>query len=123
MPVTEQSKPSTRRRASAGATCDGCAVTVSWMEGAERTGLPANWVRDKSGTYCLLCRRTKAADDALEGAPENASREQRAKLRANAVLEFEVLRDPERPNGEIAKACRASVPAVLRARERVGSAS
>jgi len=122
MPVSEQSKPSTRPRASAGATCDGCAVTVSWMEGAERTGLPANWVRDKSGTYCLLCRRTRAADEALEGA-ENASREQRAKLRANAVLEFEVLRDPERPNGEIAKACRASVPAVMRARERVGAAS
>jgi hypothetical protein len=123
MPVREQSKPSTRPRASAGVTCDGCEVTVSWMEGSERSGLPANWVRDKSGTFCLLCRRTKAADEALEDAPENASREQRAKMRANAVLEFEVLRDPERPNGEIAKACRASVPAVLRARERVGAVS
>lgn len=121
MTVTEQSNLRTPSRAGGRVTCDGCAVTVSWMEGSEHKGLPPNWTREKSGTYCLLCRRSRAAEEALEQAPENASREQRAKLRASAVLDFEVARDPERPNGEIAKACRASVAAVLRARERVGS--
>jgi hypothetical protein len=36
------------------------------------------------------------------------------------VVEFEVLRDPDRNNGQIARACRTSVPAVLKARKRLG---
>ena len=37
-----------------------------------------------------------------------------------ALIEFEVKRDPNRGNGEIAKACRSSIPAVAKARKRLG---
>ena len=47
-------------------------------------------------------------------------REKRAKLRSTALIEFEVKRDPNRGNGEIAKACRSSIPAVAKARKRLG---
>jgi hypothetical protein len=121
MPVAEKKAPNSLAHASHGATCDGCGVTVRWMAGAEQSGLPASWTKSRRGTYCLHCRRALAADKAVEGAPEKSSREERAKLRARALVEFEVKRDPDRPNGEIAKACRASVSAVIRARERVGA--
>ena len=121
MPVAEKKAPATRVRASHGATCDGCGVTVRGMDGAEQSGLPASWVTSRRGTYCLHCRRAMAADQAVEGASAKSTREERAKLRARALVEFEVKRDPDRPNGEIAKACRASVSAVIRARERVGA--
>ena len=32
------------------------------------------------------------------------------------------MRDPDRPNGTIARACRSSVPAVIKARKRLGIA-
>jgi DNA-binding Lrp family transcriptional regulator len=35
------------------------------------------------------------------------------------VIDFEIKRDPDRPNGEIAKIVRCSVPAVLKARKRL----
>lgn len=117
-------RPSHARRETNGAgpgyVCDGCMVTVRWTSDAEQAGLPATWAKGKEGTFCLLCRRERAADAALESAPE-ATREDRAKLRAAAVIEFEVKRAPDRPNGEIAKACRASVAAVVRARERLAA--
>ena len=48
------------------------------------------------------------------------NRQDRAKLRAGAIADFEVRRDPDRPNGEIARAIRSSVGAVIKARDRVG---
>ena len=91
------------------------------MPDADHRGLPANWVKGKQGTYCLLCRRTRAADEAIEAAPEGTGREDLAKLRAAAMIEFEIERDPERADGEIAKACRTSVAAVGRARKRLAA--
>jgi hypothetical protein len=37
------------------------------------------------------------------------------------MVEFEVLRAPDRTNGSIAKACRSSIPAVAAARQRLGA--
>jgi hypothetical protein len=42
----------------------------------------------------------------------------RAKLRSSAVVDFELERDPNRTEGEIAKAARASIGAVRKARKR-----
>jgi hypothetical protein len=103
--------------------CDRCAVTISWMPGYERKGPPAGWTRRGDKAHCLQCRRAIAAEAANETAPAGATREERAKLRAQALIEFEIRRDPDRPNGEIAKVVRCSVPAVLKARRRLESAS
>lgn len=98
-------------------TCDECGVTVSRL-GGEKVELPASWVSSKEGTFCLLCRRERAAQAALAAAPTE-SLEDRAKLRRAALVEFEVRRRPGHGNGEIAKACRSSVAAVVAARKRL----
>jgi hypothetical protein len=102
--------------------CERCDVTISYMPGHERTTPPAGWDTKGRKAHCLRCRRAEAADAAIERAPANTTREERAKMRAAAVLEFEILRDPDRPNGEIAKVVRCSVPAVLKSRRRLEAA-
>ena len=96
-----------------------CEVTIRWMPGHERSGLPSGWSKEKGQPHCLRCRRELAAEQAVENAPASVNREERAKLRAAAVLDFEILRDPDRPNGEIAKVVRCSVPAVVKSRRRI----
>jgi len=100
-------------------TCNRCTVTVSWMPGSDAPDLPKNWTDTDGGLHCLLCRRALAAEAALEDATEVNSAEKRAKLRSAALIEFEITRDPERGNGEIARACRSSIPAVAKARKRL----
>jgi hypothetical protein len=98
-------------------TCDHCGVTVSRV-GGEKVELPGSWATSGDGTYCLLCRRERAAQAALDAA-QGGSLEDRAKLRRAALVEFEVRRRPGHGNGEIAKACRSSVAAVVAARKRL----
>lgn len=99
-------------------TCDGCAVTVSQIDGSQTT-LPATWAVAGKGQLCLVCQRALAADTALEAAPSDCSLDARAKLRRAAVIEFEVRRTPDHTNGAIAKACRSSATAVANARARL----
>ena len=89
------------------------------MPGHERRGPPAGWVKKGDVAYCLSCRRALATEEADEAAPSTATCEERAKIRTQALIEFEIDRDPDRPNGEIAKVVRCSVPAVLKARKRL----
>ena len=103
-------------------TCARCEVTIRYMPGHERRRPPSGWGKQGDAIHCLACRRDLAAEEALDRA-EDATREERAKLRASARVDFEINRDPERPNGEIAKALRCSVPAVMRARERLEGAA
>lgn len=98
-------------------TCEDCGVSVSKV-GGERVRLPDTWVSSEEGTFCLLCRRERAAKQALDASPESGL-EERAKLRRAALIEFEVRRRPSHGNGEIAKACRSSVAAVVAARKRL----
>jgi hypothetical protein len=100
-------------------SCDRCGVSVSQMTG-EQTALPGNWSSTEDGQYCLICRRERAGEAALEAAPEGIGHHDRAQLRRSAVLEFEVTRDPERSNAEIARACRATAPAIADVRKRLG---
>lgn len=99
-------------------TCDQCGVIVS-RAGGEKVELPASWTASEEGTFCLLCRRDRAAQAALDAAPKDCGLEDRAKLRRAALVEFEVRRRPSHGNGEIAKACRSSVAAVVAARKRL----
>jgi hypothetical protein len=103
-------------------TCDRCAVTIRWMEGREPQGLPAGWSVDEQGAYCLSCRRSLAAEAACAEV-DGTTREDRAKLRRQALIDFEIMRAPDRPNGEIAKAVSCSVPAVVKARKRLEQAA
>jgi hypothetical protein len=101
-------------------TCDGCGMTVSRMDGSE-TALPEDWARSEQGLICLLCRREQAAEEAIASAPDSPV-DVRAELRRAALIEFEVRRNPDHPDGVIARTCRSSAPAVAKARKRLGIA-
>jgi hypothetical protein len=107
-----------RRKLSKRWTCDSCGVSVGQM-GGEKVELPDSWTSDREGTFCLICRRERAAQAALESAPDDCGLEERAKLRRSALIEFEVRRRPGHGDGEIARTCRSSVAAVAAARRRL----
>ena len=99
-------------------TCANCGVAAS-RDDAAAAPLPEFWETCADGVFCLGCRRQRAAEAAVESAPETTDRSARARLRRTAVIEFEVLRAPDRTNGSIAKACRSSIPMVVAARRRL----
>jgi hypothetical protein len=101
-------------------TCDGCGMTVRRMDGTE-TALPDDWAHAEQGLICLLCRRDLAAEEAIASAPDSPIGV-RAELRRAALIEFEVRRNPDHPDGVIARTCRSSAPAVAKARQRLGLA-
>ncbi len=91
-------------------------MTSTWINGLEQGTAPPHWVRENGRHYCLACQRERAIERALEEAGE-VGIEARAKLRSAAVVEFEIARDPERTEGEIARAARTSIGAVRKARK------
>jgi hypothetical protein len=100
-------------------TCARCEVTSSWMPGTgPETGLPVGWVTEGPETFCLNCRRERAAE-AVE-IDDNVPAADKTKLRSQARIEFEIRRDPAVPDNRIAKACRTSTMAVRKARVRIG---
>lgn len=100
-------------------TCNRCGVSVSQLDGGE-VPMPDSWATGSDGRFCLTCRRERAAEAALDAAPEDCSNDARAKLRRSGLLEFEVRRAPDRADNAIAKACHTSASAVARARDVVG---
>jgi hypothetical protein len=90
-----------------------------WTNGLAEGSAPPHWIREADGRhYCLACRRERAIDDALEEAGDVGIGD-RAKLRSKALVRFELDRDPERTEGEIAKAARTSIGAVRNARKEI----
>jgi len=102
-------------------TCERCEVAIRYLPGHEPSGPPAGWSVGDGGTHCLKCRRELAAKAALDSADTSLSLEDRAKLRAQGRIDFEVDRAPDRTNGEIAKSLACSVTAVMKARRRLES--
>jgi hypothetical protein len=88
-------------------TCEGCGVSAGRIDG-EPVPLPEVWSNSAEGLFCLICRRERAAEAALEAAPHDSPVDARAKLRT-----------PDQADGQIARACRTSVSAVTRARRRL----
>ena len=104
----------------AGWTCGRYEMTLRWMPGAANPDLPSTWVEEDGALYCLSCRRDRAGDEALARLPVDSPADVRQQARSQARLEFEIQRDPERPDNRIAKACHTSTPAVRKARTRLG---
>ena len=85
--------------------------------------MPATWTRSDGQTYCLGCSRARAADAAMDFAPETASPDDRIRLRRNALIEFELARTPTAPDRVVANACRTSSKAVSTVRGEMGLCS
>jgi len=99
-------------------TCESCGVSASRIDGGPAP-LPDSWVSSAEGDFCLTCRRHRAAEAALDAAPNDCDRDARTKLRRTGLIEFEVRRTPDRTDGSIAKACRTSTSTVAAARRRL----
>lgn len=101
-------------------TCDRCEMRVSFASKVKRPRLPTTWARQDGRLYCLSCRRDLAGEAGLEGIDEDTPSERRLQIRSHARIAFEINRDPERPDNQIANACRTSTLAVRKARARLG---
>jgi hypothetical protein len=101
-------------------TCTRCEMTVSFSPEVKRPRLPPTWVRENGELYCLSCRREMAGEAGLAGIDEDTPNQARLKIRAQARIEFEIKRDPDRQDNRIAKACGTSTVAVRKARVRLG---
>ena len=103
-------------------TCDRCEVTVSFMPGTESPKRPDSWVEEGGVLYCLGCRREMAGEAGVEKIADDAPANERQRSNSHARIEFEIRRDPERPDNQIAHACHTSIVSVRKARERMGLA-
>lgn len=105
-------------------SCGRCGVSVGRID-REPTELPDSWTRFDDEIFCLTCSRARAGEAAIESASEERSREDLVRIRRTALIEFEIRRSPEAPNGSIARACRTSSSAVAIVRDTMvaGAAS
>jgi hypothetical protein len=119
-PTAEMLLPTETTEQIAERTCARCEMTTTWIPRSKREKVPANWITKNGQAYCLACRRELAVDDALAEMGDEGAPAARAKIRSQAVVEFEIRRDPDRRDGDIARASRCSVMAVSKARKRLG---
>jgi hypothetical protein len=103
-------------------SCARCNVSVGQIDG-KPTGLPTTWAQADGETYCLLCSRALVGEAAMDAAPPACSRDERVRLRRDAVIEFEIGRVPLAPNRVIAQACRTSLMTVVTVRRALDLAS
>ncbi len=98
-------------------TCSKCGVSVGRIDG-ELVAIPPAWMRSGDEIFCLGCSRVRAGNAAADSAPAGSSRDDLVRIRRNALVEFEIRRDPEAPNRTIARACHTSTLAVAAIRRR-----
>jgi hypothetical protein len=104
-------------------TCARCEMTLTFAPEVKRPRLPTTWAREDGLLYCLSCRREMAGEAGVEGLDDDTPNDKRLQIRSQARIAFEINRDPERPDNQIAKACRTSTVAVRKARARLGVAA
>lgn len=101
-------------------TCARCEMTVSFTPDAAHPELPSTWSRKGDELYCLSCQREMAGEAGVAALPDDAPKGAREQSKAQARIEFEIQRDPARPDNQIAKSCNTSLVAVRKARTRLG---
>ena len=88
-------------------TCVDCAMTASYR--SPRSGTtPSGWAQGPRGWLCLTCRREEVVN-AVPSTRDAASRT----ARRQALVEFELRRDPGASDGQIAGRAKTS-PMIVR---------
>lgn len=80
---------------------------------------PDCWESSAEGRFCLVCRRTRAGEAALDGAAEDSTPDQRMRIRRTGLIEFEVARAPDQLDRRIANACHTSAATVRTVRRNL----
>src|SRR2546429_8981721 len=75
--------------------------------------MPDGWTQEQGCLRCLQCRRDRALEAAVV---DGMSKGERRRAMQFAIVKFELLRDPHRPNGEIGKPAKASATHVREVR-------
>jgi hypothetical protein len=98
-------------------TCVGCEVTVRYGAGADAPARPEGWAKRSGRWLCLHCRREQAVEKATAKSGDDgwASRRQ-------ALVEFELRRSPNEPDGVIAKRANCSTGHVRKLRMQLREA-
>lgn len=89
-------------------TCVDCAMVASFSAPVPRSAQPSGWRRGARGWLCLDCQR----EEVRASVPTTNDANGRNKRR-RALVEFELRRDPQASDGQIAKRSSTS-PAVVR---------
>jgi hypothetical protein len=113
MATKTKTTPTSTRARTRRWTCSGCEVTVRYAAGSKSAPRrPEGWTKRGGNWLCLHCQREKAVEKATIGAGSDgwASRRQ-------ALLEFELRRSPDEPDGVIAKRANCSTGHVRKVRE------
>jgi hypothetical protein len=118
--MMEANRAAATEQPTSGWTCARCEMTVTFSQEVERPRMPSTWSSENGVLYCLSCRREMAGDAGVEELDEDAPSDARQRARSQGRIEFEIRRDPERPDNQIAKACHTSTVAVRKARARLG---
>ena len=92
--------------------CNGCAVTVSYPADDAAPEQPGGWAKTRGKWLCLRCRREEVMDEAAakDGADGWAPRRQ-------ALIEFELVRDPAATEVQVAKRAQCSSATVRKVRK------
>lgn len=98
-----------------GWVCGRCLAAVKVEESADP---PRGWTWDGATGYCVDCSRERAAE-AAQAAMPLAGSEEIQHISKDARILFELERDPDRSDSEIARLCGTSVLGVLNARKRL----
>lgn len=91
-------------------TCTRCGMTTSFQAGSKAPKQPEGWAKEKDGWRCLRCRREEVVEAvSADGGDKAAQR--------RALIEFEILRDPEASDRDVAKRAGCQAPLVAPVRK------
>jgi hypothetical protein len=86
-------------------TCTRCGMTTSYLAGAKAPRKPEGWAREKDGWRCLRCRRDEVVEAVSEEGGDKAAQRK-------ALIEFELMREPEANDRDIARRAGCQAPLV-----------
>ena len=78
--------------------CTRCGLTTSFSDDAPKGSKPEGWAKENGEWRCLRCRR----EEVMEAAAAEAGNEGKAAQR-RALTEFELIRNPDASDREIAR--------------------
>jgi hypothetical protein len=90
-------------------TCQECRVVVRYADGAKAPKRPDGWSKSGGKWLCLRCRRERVMDKAGQGVEGYASRRK-------ALIEFELMRNRDQTEMDIAQVASCSTAVVRKVR-------